>query len=268
MKLAIAITAVLAVTSAQPAAADNQEWIPVPSLTGLTVDEAAAKLRAAGLRPEGGTRLQARGTSFAPGPTGPVTSQSIKAGTRVEPGARVIVGTTGRQIDFEGWNRVGFEHGRIVLGDLSRACVRYDHATIGAPRNGARTITLWGERVKGCQAARRLELQPPSGWTIDTNAVPTVAPGRMDPTLTGDTRRAPRLGAILMPNRRSVLVRFSRDACHGVAAASATMRGRAITTRVTLGTRPDHKRVCIARRDVDSVLIALPRPAPLGVTFR
>ena len=48
-------------------------------------------------------------------------------------GARVVVGTTGPGIDLEQWNRIGFEHGRVVLGDLSRACVRYDHATIGAP---------------------------------------------------------------------------------------------------------------------------------------
>src|SRR5215213_8937396 len=125
MNVATAIAAVLALP--QPAAAGTEDWIRVPSLTGLTVDQAAAKLRATGLRPEGGVRLEPRGTSFAPGPAGRVTSQSIPSGTPVEPGARVVVGTTGPGIDREQWNRIGFENGRIVLGDLSRACVRYDH---------------------------------------------------------------------------------------------------------------------------------------------
>ena len=46
------------------------------------------------------------------------------------------------------------------------------------------------------------------------------------------------------------------------------MRGKTITLRVTLGARPGYDGFCFARRDSDSVLIRLPRPAPLGVTFR
>jgi hypothetical protein len=271
MKVTVAITTLLAVALPQQAAG-NEDWVRAPSLAGLTVDEAAAQLRAAGLRPEDGTRLEPRGTTFAPGSPGRVTSQSIPPGTRLERGAQVVVGTTGPGIDSEQWNRIGFEHGRIVLGDLSRACVRYDHATIGATSNGARTIRLWGARVKGCEPARRLELQPPADWTIHTNAVPHATPALANPWLTVDRKPAlddlMRAGPVLMPDRRSVLVRFDRGPCHGVAATSAVLRGRTIRLRVTLGARPGYDGFCFARRDSDSVLIRLPRPAPLGVTFK
>ncbi|MBE2317129.1 PASTA domain-containing protein [Solirubrobacter sp. CPCC 204708] len=241
--------------------------VHVPDLRGLTVAEASAQLRTAGLRPESGLRLEWRDGRFRPAAAGRVASQSIKPGARVSRGVTVTVGTTGPKLDVETFGRIGFERGRIALGDLSRACVRYDHATIGPTRNGARPITLWGMRVKGCAPARRVELQPPAGWTIHTNAVPVVAPSRPDPKRTADPRRAPREGMMLMPDRRSVLVQFSRDACHGVMKASVTVRSRTITPRVTLGARPGYKGVCIARLDHDSVLIRLPRPAPLGVKF-
>ena len=94
----------------------------------------------------------------------------------------------------------------------------------------------------------------------------------MNPWLTVDRKPAlddlMRAGPVLMPDRRSILVRFDRGSCHGVAATSAVMRGKTITLRVTLGARPGYDGFCIARRDGDSVLIRLPRPAPLGATFR
>ena len=69
MKVTVAITALLAVALPQQAAG-NEGWVRAPSLAGLTVDEAAAKLRATGLRPEDGIRLEPRGTTFAPGAPG------------------------------------------------------------------------------------------------------------------------------------------------------------------------------------------------------
>ncbi len=78
-------------------------------------------------------------------------------------------------------------------------------------------------------------------------------PAPVDPALTAHQRSAPIRGVSLTLDGRSVLVRFTRGACEGIAAATTTSQG----PQVTLGGDPEFKGFCRANLESDSVLIGL-----------
>lgn len=127
----------------------------MPDLTGMTVPAAERALAKAGLSPEQGERLEplerdGRRAEFAPRTGARVTSQSIERGRMIEAGGTVVVETGGRSGEDTSltnvhWERIGFEHGRVVLRDVQRwgDCIEYDHAQLGPVKDGVRLISVW-----------------------------------------------------------------------------------------------------------------------------
>ena len=251
----------------------------VPDLTGMTVARAARALTKAKLAPEAGERLELRkrGTrtpEFLRRASRRVTGQSIKPGTEARAGTTVVVTTSstpGREPSFNSneWSQIAFERGRITLRGLQKwgDCVNYDHATLGPPANGVRTITVWlrdfGVRKHACDPRpRAFVLHPGQDWTLNTIAVPRL-PSAPNPALSSRQRVA-KVAMMLEPDRQTVFATFGHGACDDVAGASGTLQGTTGVIRVVIGAEPSWDGVCTLQVLFGAVLVRLPAPLPPG----
>jgi hypothetical protein len=252
----------------------------VPDLTGKTVSAANRALTRARLAPEPGQRLELRTKNtrtpeFVARKAGHVSGQSIKPGTKVRAGTVVQVATVGPRVaDLamvpNGWTRIAFADGKVVLSGLQRwgDCINFDHATLAPPdANGARQITVWardyGIRKHACERKpTAFVLRPGPAWTVNTIGVPRSADS-IHPELTSRQAVA-KVGLMLEPDRQTVLATYGHGACDDVAAADATMQGATGVVRVVIGADPKWNGSCTDQLLFGAVLVRLPAPLPAG----
>ncbi|MCK9250257.1 MAG: hypothetical protein M0P31_14930 [Solirubrobacteraceae bacterium] len=172
-----------------------------------------------------------------------------------------------------GWGRVAFRRGRLTLsrlgGPMSHGggvgCDAIDHATVSG-RGRIRRLTLWTvtrPTVRCLRATDRVRLVPVGGWTTRTVGWPTpiepVTPGLRSPRPVGFS------GAVLQPDRRTIVVPYGRGACEGVTSAAATLDGRTATIDLRIGATVPPDRACIAILVMGTTMVRLPARAPAGV---
>ncbi|MBE2321072.1 hypothetical protein DVA67_034360 [Solirubrobacter sp. CPCC 204708] len=217
-------------------------------------------------------------TDPTPTPSPPPAGTPAPLATRTEPaltltstdGVRFVPGARRRgrgDLSPAPWYRIGFRDGRVTLrlagdGPWEQAPCTVDHVEVGPADGELRRVTVWGSWPDGRCPDRTQEivLDVP-GWTRTTVAAPDEL-DVPDPSRTGSQRVGGISGsAVLQPDHRSIVLRYSHSSCHTLAAATAAVDGRRVRVTVTVGTEPD-RTVCASGSAEGHTLVRLPAAAP------
>lgn len=282
-------------TGSTPLSTDGRSrFVHAPSVHGMPVRAARLRVAAERFRVEEGRRFgvvarRADVVELAPdeGLDRPVTSQDPQRPQPTSPGTTVALGTAtvppdgGRRPGLQavGWDGVRFADGVLELRGVrwAGACGRVDHVQLGPPGGATRFARVWaqvryGEGLTGCERAPRvLRLRPGADWTRGT-VVWNADLERPRDDLRG-VRRTRFAGAVVQPDRRTVMVRYQYGGCERLAGASIAVAGRRAAVDVRIGTAPPpagtspDEVVCPAILNGGTTVVRLDRDLPAGTRF-
>ena len=160
------------------------------------------------------------------------------------------------------WSELAFADGELRLSGFT-GCGRMRQVEIDPPGGALRRVTVLAEITDPPYCEDEVRLRPGPDWSRATIGVPNSPIDEPDP------ERAPREPALieaasLLPDRRTILVRYMWGECAGLASRRATLDGDRIRLSLMLGPRPDDPDECDLGGTVTHTLLRLPEPAPPG----